>query len=148
MSEESNATSNAARITSGAKEKDPRRVAAGKRLGEISKRAKEAKRAQRAAQAQQSVAKDHDTECGGYAVYVVGGLIAMGALFYLWLGSSLRLPAVCSLWFGQLKSASDLKPTECSEGPTNGRTRSGVGATDKLLPSSPKKKSNRVFANE
>ncbi len=55
----------------------------------------------------------------------------MGALSYLWLGSFLRLPAVSSLHsVGQSKSASDQKPI------------------DKQLPSSPKKKSNLVFANE
>ncbi len=46
MSEESNAVN----ITSDVMEKDPRRVAAGKRLGAMSKQAKEAKRAGREAQ--------------------------------------------------------------------------------------------------
>ncbi len=44
MSEESTSTSTVANITSRVKEKDPRRVAAGRRLGAISKQAKEAKR--------------------------------------------------------------------------------------------------------
>ncbi len=44
MSEQS---TNGPTITSGVKEKDPRRVAAGKRLGAISKQAKEAKRLER-----------------------------------------------------------------------------------------------------
>ena len=47
MSEQS---TNGPSITSGVKEKDPRRVAAGKRLGAISKQAKEAKRLERQAQ--------------------------------------------------------------------------------------------------
>ncbi len=40
-------TSNAPSITSGVKEKNPKRVAAGERLGAISKQAKEAKRLER-----------------------------------------------------------------------------------------------------
>ena len=43
MSEESTSASNVASVTSGVKEKDPRRVVAGKRLRAISKQAKEAK---------------------------------------------------------------------------------------------------------
>ncbi len=43
MSAESTSARNVASIPSDVKEKDPRRVMAGKRLGAISKRAKEAK---------------------------------------------------------------------------------------------------------
>ena len=50
MSEQSTngpTVSNSPNITSGVKEKNPRRVAAGKRLGAISRQAKEAKRLER-----------------------------------------------------------------------------------------------------
>ena len=44
MSEENTSANDIVSITSGSKKKDPCRVAAGKRLGAISKQAKEAKR--------------------------------------------------------------------------------------------------------
>ncbi len=76
MTEESTNVS----ITSGVKEKDPRGVAAGKRLGEISKQAKEAKRLERERQTQAQATKDCESDDGGGAggIYVVGGLIVGG----------------------------------------------------------------------
>ncbi len=67
-------------ITSVAKEKDPRRVAAGKRLGAISRQAKEAKRLER--QAQQSEETEVDNK---YTSYFVGGLVVVGTVSYLYL---------------------------------------------------------------
>ena len=67
-------------ITSGLKEKDPRRVAAGKRLGAISKPAKEAKRLER--QAQQSEETEVDNK---YTSYLVGGLVVVGTVSYLYI---------------------------------------------------------------
>ena len=65
----------------------------------------------------------HNNFIGGNAntAYVVSGLVVVGVLSYLYLGSALapHLPAV-----------------------------SKSSPADKQLPSSPKKKSNRVFANE
>ena len=67
-------------ITSDVKEKNPKRVAAGKRLGAISKQAKEAKRLER--QAQQSEETEVDNK---YIPYLVGGLVTAGAVSYLYL---------------------------------------------------------------
>ncbi len=58
--------------------KDPRRVAAGKRLGAISKQRKEEKRLEREAQAYQVA----DNE---YTLYLVGGLVVVGAVSCLYL---------------------------------------------------------------
>ncbi len=77
MSEQS---TNGPSITSGVKEKNPKRVAAGKRLGAISRQAKEAKRLER--QAQQSEETEVDNK---YTPYLVGGLVAAGAVSYLYL---------------------------------------------------------------
>ncbi len=77
MSEQS---TNEPTITSGVKEKNPKRVAAGKRLGAISKQAKEAKRLER--QAQQS----EETEVNNkYTSYFIGGLVVVGTVSYLFL---------------------------------------------------------------
>ena len=77
MSEQS---TNGLTITSGVKEKNPKRVAAGKRLGAISKQAKEAKRLGR--QAQQS----EETEVNNkYTSYFIGGLVVVGTVSYLFL---------------------------------------------------------------
>ena len=81
MSEESMSASNVANITSDVKEKNPRRVAAGKRLGAISKQAKEAKRLER--EKQERAIRDSEGDNGGYVVYLVGGLVVVGALSYL-----------------------------------------------------------------
>ena len=66
-------------ITSGVKEKNPKRVAAGKRLGAISKQAKEAKRLEREAQ---QTAQSEDNK---YTPYLIGGLAAAGVAYYLYL---------------------------------------------------------------
>ncbi len=65
-------------IVAEAKVKDPRRVAAGKRLGAISKQRKEEKRLEREAQAQQVASNE-------YALYLVGGLVVVGAASCLYL---------------------------------------------------------------
>ncbi len=81
MSEQS---TNRPTITSGVKEKKPKRVAAGKRLGAISKQAKEAKRLEREAQ---RVANNTNQSGGMEAdkLYFIGGLVAAGAACYLYL---------------------------------------------------------------
>ena len=70
-------------ITSGVKEKDPRRVAAGKRLGAISKQVKEAKHLER--EAQQTDRREETEVDNKYTPYLVGGLVAAGAVSYLYL---------------------------------------------------------------
>ncbi len=85
-------------ITSIVKEKDPRRVEAGKRLGAISKQAKgaiskqakEAKRLERQAQAEMGVSDN------SYVLYFIGGLVAVGAASYLYLNKndSKKLPTI------------------------------------------------------
>ena len=76
MSEQN--TSEPTVIASGPKVKDPRRVAAGKRLGAISKQAKEAKRSK---QESQQIA---EMETGNNkTLYLVGGLLVVGAASYL-----------------------------------------------------------------
>ena len=75
MSEQS---TNGPTITSDVKEKNPKRVAAGKRLGAISKQAKEAKRLER--QAQQSEETEVDNK---YTSYFIGELAVAGVAYYL-----------------------------------------------------------------
>ncbi len=78
MSEQSTnglTVSNTTNITSGVKEKNPRRVAAEKRLGTISRQAKEAKRLEckkksTSTQAQQS--EQSDNTGNEYTLYLVG----------------------------------------------------------------------------
>ena len=65
-------------IVAEAKVKDPRRVAAGKRLGSISKQRKEEKRLEREAQA-------HQVANNEYTLYLVGGLVVVGAVSCLYL---------------------------------------------------------------
>ena len=65
-------------IATGTKVKDPRRVAAGKRLAAISKQAKEAKRSKQEAQ------QNAETETGdNKTLYLVGGILVVGAASYL-----------------------------------------------------------------
>ncbi len=81
MSEQS---TNGPTITSDVKEKTPKRVKAGKRLGAISKQAKEVKRLEREAQ---QVANNTNQSEGMVAdkLYFIGGLVAAGAVCYLYL---------------------------------------------------------------
>ena len=76
MSEQN--TSNPKTIASGSKVKDPRRVAAGKRLGAISRKAKEEK-ALRLKQQSDS----YSSESNENTLYLVGGLLVVGAASYL-----------------------------------------------------------------
>ncbi len=73
-------------ITSGVKEKNPKRVAAGKRLGAISKQAKEAKRLER--QAQQTDQSEETESDNKYTLYLVGGLVVVGTVSYLYLNKN------------------------------------------------------------
>ena len=65
-------------IVAEAKVKDPKRVAAGKRLGAISKQRKEEKREalrlERETQAQAQQVADNE-----YTLYLIGGLVVVGA---------------------------------------------------------------------
>ncbi len=96
MSEQS---TNGPTVTSDVKEKNPKRVAAGKRLGAISKQAKEAKRLEREAQ---QVANNTNQSEGMEAdkLYFIGGLVAAGAACYLYLSEdkliseAKRLPTI------------------------------------------------------
>ena len=69
-------------ILPGAKVKDPRRVAAGKRLGAISRQRKEEKRLEREAQQVTNNTNQVDNE---YTLYLVGGLVVVGAASCLYL---------------------------------------------------------------
>ena len=76
MSEQN--TSNPKTIVTGTKEKDPRRVAAGKRLGARSKQYKEEKALRLSQQSD-----DHISESNNKTLYFVGGLLVVGAASYL-----------------------------------------------------------------
>ena len=103
MSEQSTngpSTNDAPSITSGVKEKNPKRVAAGKRLGAISKQAKEAKCLERESQAEARMsANAEEDQSEKLAPYLVGGLVA-GVAYYLYLnegkliGETKRLPTI------------------------------------------------------
>ncbi len=68
-------------IAPGPKVKDPRRVAAGKRLAAISKQAKEKKALRLKQEAEMNSAKEETGD--GYAIYFVGGLVVVGTVSYL-----------------------------------------------------------------
>ncbi len=82
-------------IVIGAKEKDPKRVAAGKRLGAISKQRKEDKReALRLERQNAEMEADNN-----YTLYFVGGLVVVGTVSYLYLDknklvSQKKLPTI------------------------------------------------------
>ena len=65
-------------IVAEAKVKDPKRVAAGKRLGAISKQRKEEKR-------ETLRLEQREAENNKYTLYFVGGLAVAGAAYYLYL---------------------------------------------------------------
>ena len=83
MSEQN--TSNPKTIATGTKVKDPRRVAAGKRLGAFSKQAKEAKRLKQETQqnAEMDSAYAQEETGNNKTLYFVGGLLVVGAASYL-----------------------------------------------------------------
>ena len=76
MSEPSTSEPNV--IAPGPKVKDPRRVAAGKRLAAISKQAKENKRLER--ESQQIIETNTDNN---KTLYLVGGVVVVAAVSYL-----------------------------------------------------------------
>ncbi len=76
MSEQS--TSEPKTVASGSKVKDPRRVAAGKRLAAISRKAKEEKALRLSQQSD-----NHNSESNEKTLYLVGGLVVVGAASYL-----------------------------------------------------------------
>ena len=65
-------------VASGSKVKDPRRVAAGKRLGAISRKAKEEKALRLNQQSD-----NYNSESNENTLYIVGGLLVVGAVSYL-----------------------------------------------------------------
>ncbi len=65
-------------IAPGPKVKDPRRVAAGKRLAAISRKAKEEKALRLSQQSD-----NHNSESNNKTLYLVGGLLVVGAVSYL-----------------------------------------------------------------
>ena len=73
-------------IVIGAKEKDPKRVAARKRLGAISKQRKEEKRKALRLE-RQSAEMEADNN---YTLYFVGGLVVVGTVSYLYLNKNKR----------------------------------------------------------
>ena len=76
MSEQN--TSEPKAIATGTKAKDPRRVAAGKRLGAMSKKAKEEK-----ALRLEQQSDDHSSKSNNKTLYLVGGLVVVGVASYL-----------------------------------------------------------------
>ncbi len=83
MSEQN--TSDPKTIATGTKVKDPRRVAAGKRLAAISKQAKVAKRLKQKTQqnAEMDSAYAQEETGNNKTLYFVGGLVVVGAASYL-----------------------------------------------------------------
>ena len=75
MSEQSTSEPNV--IAPGPKVKDPRRVAAGKRLAAISKQAKETKRLERESQQISEMNTDNNK-----TLYIVGGIVVVGVVSY------------------------------------------------------------------
>ena len=113
-------------IVAEAKVKDPRRVAAGKRLGAISKQRKEEKRLERETQAQ---AQAQQVASNEYALYLVGGLVVVGAVSCLYLNKDKVTKILAS---------DKKKSTTIPEDP----------ASAMQPPSSPpKRKSKRIFGN-
>ena len=111
MSEQN--TSEPTVIAPGPKVKDPRKVAAGKRLATISKQAKEAKRLERESQqtAEMNSAYAQEETGNGYAPYLVVGLLVVGAASYL-----LFLNKEKVVWtFSGNKEESDPVPTPKKE---------------------------------
>ena len=80
MSEQS--TSEPTVIAPCPKVKNPAKVAAGKRLGAISKQAK-ADKALRLKQEAEAAEAAENENSGGYPKYIIGGLIVVGAVSYL-----------------------------------------------------------------
>ncbi len=76
MSEQN--TSEPKTVASGSKAKDPRRVAAGKRLAAISRKAKEEKALRLSQQSD-----NHNSENNDKTLYLVGGLLVVGAASYI-----------------------------------------------------------------
>ncbi len=76
MSEQNTSEPNV--IAPGPKAKDPRRVAAGKRLAAISRKAKEEKALRLSQQSD-----NHNSKSNDKTLYLVGGLVVVGAASYL-----------------------------------------------------------------
>ena len=79
-------------IVAEAKVKDPKRVAAGKRLGAISKQRKEEKRERERLEQQNAEMKADNN----YALCLVGGLVVVGAASYLYLNKDKLMQTLTS----------------------------------------------------
>ena len=106
----------------------------GKRLGAISKQRKEEKRLEREAQAQ-AQAQAQQVANNEYTLYLVGGLIVVGAVSCLYLNKDKVMQTLTS----DKRELSTIPEDPASAmQPTEGRTPSA---------SPPKRKSKRVFGN-
>ncbi len=79
-------------IVAEAKVKDPKRVAAGKRLGAISKQRKEEKRERERLEQQNAEMKADNN----YVLCLVGGLVMVGAASYLYLNKDKLMQTLTS----------------------------------------------------
>ncbi len=125
-------------IVAETKVKDPRRVAAGKRLGAISKQRKEEKcealRLEREAQAQAHQVADNE-----YTLYLIGGLVMVGAASCQNLNKDKVMRTLPQMFTSDKKKLSTISEDPASAmQPTEGRTPST---------SPPKRKSNCVFGD-
>ena len=97
-------------IAPGPKVKDPRRVAAGKRLAAISRQAKEAKRSEREAQRNAGTTSSAYVQEGtgdNKTLYLVGGLVVVGAVSYFLLTNKEKVVRT----FSADKEESEPEPT-------------------------------------
>ena len=99
-------------IATGSKVKDPRRVAAGKRLAAISKKAKEAK-ANRLKQQSES----YSSESNDNTMYVVGGLVVVGVVYYLLLTNKGKIVRTLS------RDKKQTEPTTLNEPPEQEKSK-------------------------
>ncbi len=104
-------------IATGTKVKDPRRVAAGKRLAAISKQAKEAKRLRQEGEMDSAYAQE---ETGtNKTLYLVAGLVVVGAVSYLLFANKEKVVRTLT---GD-KKESDPTPTAPAEPPKREKSK-------------------------
>ncbi len=102
-------------IATGSKVKDPRRVAAGKRLAAISRKAKENK-ALRLKQESES----YGSESNDNTMYVVGGLVVVGVVSYLLLTNKRKVVRTLS---GDKKQTEQTEQTVVREPPKQEKSK-------------------------
>ncbi len=108
MSEQSTSEPNV--IAPGPKVKDPRRVAAGKRLAAISKQGKETKRLERESQQISETRTDNNK-----TLYLVGGLVVVGAVSYFLLTNKEKVVRTLTGDKEESDSVSEQEPTPKKE---------------------------------